>query len=706
MIMNNNISRVEVGIDISEAANVTIADHTISSLNYAFILHSVKNATIENNFLFNNTGGATIYASSSLRIIGNEVSYNNRVGIGLYFSTLATIKGNTFNNNGIHMRGSAVEQYNSHTISLDNLVNSLPIRYHKDCSSLVVDNIPLGQLIVGNCTDVLATNLTATNTDSGIQMGFVDGATILSNNASSNNIDGIAIRSGTDLTVVNNSVFSNNGVGINLEDLSNVIVSENNICCSGGTGVYIMSASGAKVSLNNLSSNDQGVYIGYSESSAIVTNDVFDNDCGVNLGSSSNITVMDNDIVHGWDGMYVYDSTNSTIDNNVISYNGRRGIHFLYSSYNTISSNIISYSGETGIYLFSTVGTRPGNNTIYHNSIVNNTLQAFDNTHLNQWDDGYPSGGNYWSDYAGVDLKSGPNQDLPGSDSIGDTPYEIDFDSEDRYPLMSPTRIPRVRPPALLSSTLNGINFENVMITWSLSPDDGREFKSVIGYNIHRGTTYDTMGAGYGLITSLPNGTTEFSDDLAGEGDPNNYFYQVCALDLHNDTSCSPAQAGKFTCQLSKGPNLLSVPLIQSDYSVEAVLQTIKWEKAWIYDSYDGKWKWNVRFKPYVGEFHKLNLSSGIWVDVNDNSNFTVGGIVPSQTSILLCRGWNLVGYPSFSVQLVSEALLGVSYKVVEGFEPAMPPYYLRELSSSDPMSAGEGYWIELSGDSVWIVRN
>jgi hypothetical protein len=55
---------------------------------------------------------------------------------------------------------------------------------------------------------------------------------------------------------------------------------------------------------------------------------------------------------------------------------------------------------------------------------------------VNVWDDGYPSGGNYWSDYAGVDEKSGPGQNLTGSDGIGDTHYIIDGNNRDRYPLM------------------------------------------------------------------------------------------------------------------------------------------------------------------------------------------------------------------------------------------------------------------------------
>jgi len=58
---------------------------------------------------------------------------------------------------------------------------------------------------------------------------------------------------------------------------------------------------------------------------------------------------------------------------------------------------------------------------------VDNTNQVYMEGSANIWDDGYPSGGNYWSDYSGVDVNG---------DGIGDTPYIIDADNQDRYPLM------------------------------------------------------------------------------------------------------------------------------------------------------------------------------------------------------------------------------------------------------------------------------
>ncbi|UCH31942.1 MAG: hypothetical protein JSV05_00640, partial [Candidatus Bathyarchaeota archaeon] len=56
------------------------------------------------------------------------------------------------------------------------------------------------------------------------------------------------------------------------------------------------------------------------------------------------------------------------------------------------------------------------------------------------WDNGYPSGGNFWSDYDGVDVKRGFYQNESGSDGIGDTPYIIDENAADYYPLMEPRK--------------------------------------------------------------------------------------------------------------------------------------------------------------------------------------------------------------------------------------------------------------------------
>ena len=58
--------------------------------------------------------------------------------------------------------------------------------------------------------------------------------------------------------------------------------------------------------------------------------------------------------------------------------------------------------------------------------------------YANFWDDGYPSGGNYWSDHVTVDDYSGVYQNELGSDGIVDEPYIVDAENRDNYPLVGP----------------------------------------------------------------------------------------------------------------------------------------------------------------------------------------------------------------------------------------------------------------------------
>jgi parallel beta-helix repeat protein len=110
------------------------------------------------------------------------------------------------------------------------------------------------------------------------------------------------------------------------------------------------------------------------------------------------------------------------------------GIHLQYSSSNVIYGNNITNSARYGVWL-----NYSSNDLIYHNNFMNNTNRVFNGEiSVNVWDGGYPSGGNYWSDYAGADLYHGPYQNETGSDGVGDKPCVIDPNNRDNYPLMKP----------------------------------------------------------------------------------------------------------------------------------------------------------------------------------------------------------------------------------------------------------------------------
>ncbi|MBE0520231.1 right-handed parallel beta-helix repeat-containing protein [Candidatus Bathyarchaeota archaeon] len=113
------------------------------------------------------------------------------------------------------------------------------------------------------------------------------------------------------------------------------------------------------------------------------------------------------------------------------------GIGLGLSNHNLIASNVIEDSVTQGMLIVSS-----RNNKIYHNNFIRNAEQIICLGYENVWDDGYPSGGNYWSTYNGTDFYSGPYQNETGSDGIGDTPYVVGGNNTDTYPLMNP-ELPR-----------------------------------------------------------------------------------------------------------------------------------------------------------------------------------------------------------------------------------------------------------------------
>jgi parallel beta-helix repeat protein len=124
-------------------------------------------------------------------------------------------------------------------------------------------------------------------------------------------------------------------------------------------------------------------------------------------------------------------ATSNTIYKNIITSNNI-GLS-LESSGNNITANIIA-ENQVGIDL-----SNSNNNIIYHNNFISNNIQVSISTSTgNTWDNGCPSGGNYWSIYTSVDLFHGPSQNETGSDGLNDTQYTIAINNVDRYPLVHP----------------------------------------------------------------------------------------------------------------------------------------------------------------------------------------------------------------------------------------------------------------------------
>jgi parallel beta-helix repeat protein len=200
-------------------------------------------------------------------------------------------------------------------------------------------------------------------------------------------------------------------------------------------GIYLSNKSGIALRNLHITGYHYGVELDSSSQVEISRNVVEANrGDGIFLNEVTYVNLTRNAVVSNLaDGVFLYSSSNhNEISKNIVKDNNYRGLDFYGCHDNTILENDIISNNMTGIYLLGS-----SNNTIYHNNIVDNKVQAETYRSQNSWNDVYPSGGNYWSDYSGADSKTGPNQSNPGSDGIGDTPRQIDANNSDTYPLMA-----------------------------------------------------------------------------------------------------------------------------------------------------------------------------------------------------------------------------------------------------------------------------
>jgi parallel beta-helix repeat protein len=154
------------------------------------------------------------------------------------------------------------------------------------------------------------------------------------------------------------------------------------------------------------------------------------------LPGASGSTISGIIITHYNQGVFILNSSNCKIYDNTMSLMVSSGIALQGSSAanNRIYNNIFQGNNIAINLTKSSI-----NNMIYHNSFVDNAVPIYVSmVAANAWDDGYPSGGNYWSALAKVDLKHGPLQNEIGSDGIVDINYTIAVNNVDRYPLVKP----------------------------------------------------------------------------------------------------------------------------------------------------------------------------------------------------------------------------------------------------------------------------
>ena len=305
--------------------------------------------------------------------------------------------------------------------------------------------------------------------------------------------DGIIVQRRSIIIEGAGRVLQGNGVGIGIDPSEGTTIRDitvygfgngvwslnSNVKVSGsrilncGTGIYQSGSFGLTVEGNIFENNNRGICL--RESNALITEN--------RIKSSEKYGIY---LLNCW-----YEGI-TRISGNVIT-NCDYGIYFYFSHEKSVRENTLS-NCTCGVYLENS-----DSNTIVNNNFINNTDQIHVSGVFNKWDQGYPSGGNYWSDYNGTDLYSGPYQNETGSDGIGDTPYVIDAYNVDHYPLMNSYVAP---PPTTYTLTITAT------VGGTTDPPTG---------------TYDYTAGSSVTVTATPN--TGYSFDhwlLDGKEKPEN----------------------------------------------------------------------------------------------------------------------------------------------------------------------------------------
>jgi parallel beta-helix repeat protein len=397
------------GIVLLYSYNNSLIENTIMANNFGIHAYSSNQNNILNNTLIeNDLGGINLFSSSGNQLISNNLAINNGTGIILdYSSDNNTLSDNTITategyglvmgsstNNILRSNNLTGNKHNFYCqasrpnlsdflndIDTSNTANDRPIYYLINRQELLIDQFTfanIGYLALVNCTNITVQGINFSQNGQGLLLAFTNNTVVKHIQATRNN-HGIQLMTSINNTITNNTLLDNNEDGIMLDYSSNENVVAYNVIENSSNGIRM---------------------VHQIDDNYIIGNTIINNTIGLSCYSFN---------------------VQNTMKNNVFTNNVQGISMFRECDNNTVVQNTIADNAE-GLYL-----NFCSQNSIFNNNFINNTVHAMSQNSTNAWDNGYPNGGNYWSNYAGVDADH---------DGIGDDAYVVDSNNMDNHPLM------------------------------------------------------------------------------------------------------------------------------------------------------------------------------------------------------------------------------------------------------------------------------
>jgi len=334
-----------------------------------------------------------VYIRSLYNVVENNTITDHCYGIHIYDSSHNFLRNNKIYGNTYNLEvWGLVLQHFVHDIDSTNKVDQKPVCYWVDKHDVEVP-LDAGYVAIVNCSNVVVGDLTLSNNGEGVLFAYALNSTI-SNVTVVNNRRGIRLLSSDSNLIVNNSITRSEWCGVTIDASMDNTLKGNVISENRHHGIVMSYSS---------------LLPYFSKANMLVENEIFGNNYGLFFDTSSDSVVCWNVLSNYFCNIVLKDSASNVFYGNSIK-GSKCGVQVQHSSNNSVCNNNF------------------GDNLIQ--------VEVKDFLSINKWYDGYPSGGNSWSDYGGVDAWSGPYQNVTGNDGIGDSPYVIDRNNRDDYPLM------------------------------------------------------------------------------------------------------------------------------------------------------------------------------------------------------------------------------------------------------------------------------
>ena len=369
------------GVLVEVGSRSTIRSNVVTACDYGVVVKTSGNVVSDNIVLNNSQSGILVIRSMNSVLANNLVTGNGMYGIFITESSGNVLRNNSMAGNaydfGVYGEDYGPLSYYVQDVDPSNFVNGKPIYYLVDQRNMVVPS-DAGFVALVDSENITVKNLSLTGNEYGTLMAYSNNSLVTGNSFSYNSYGLYLIHSSRNR--IDDNVVSDNVCGIfNDKYSSGNNITENTIVRNSGYGILFHGPG--------------------DERNRIVNNLIANSTLGIHFGGYSHY---------------------NKISQNIIRY-CHTGVSIDWSQYVTISENNIT-ANKQGLVFFMLTGP----NLVFHNNFVGNDWQASTET-LELWDNGYPSGGNYWSDYSGVDSNH---------DGIGDTPYVINAQNRDNYPLI------------------------------------------------------------------------------------------------------------------------------------------------------------------------------------------------------------------------------------------------------------------------------